>query len=76
VTEALQVMERISTTDPSNIAVRLRMAVCSQNGQADKALEVLNTLPGGGDPRAVDSLYNIALDFYNAEDYESSLAAL
>ncbi|MGZ5473882.1 MAG: tetratricopeptide repeat protein [Thermoanaerobaculia bacterium] len=75
--EALQVMERISNADPSNIAVRLRMAaLLRKNGQAEKALQVLNTLPGGGDPRAVDSLYNIALDFYNAEDYESTLAAL
>jgi tetratricopeptide (TPR) repeat protein len=75
--EALQVMERISKADPNNIAVRLRMAsLLRKSGQADKALEVLNSLPGGGDPRAVDSLYNIALDFYNAEDYESSLAAL
>jgi tetratricopeptide (TPR) repeat protein len=75
--EALQMMERISKADPSNVAMRLRMAaLLRKSGQADKALQVLNTLPGGSDPRAVDSLYNIALDFYNAEDYESSLAAL
>ncbi|HEV7238525.1 MAG TPA: tetratricopeptide repeat protein [Thermoanaerobaculia bacterium] len=74
---ALEIMERISKADPNNIAVRLRMAaLLRRNGQADKALQVLNSLPGGGDPRAVDSLYNIALDFYNAEDYESALAAL
>lgn len=75
--QALEVMDRISKADPNNIAVRLRMAaLLRKNGQADKALQVLNTLPGGGDPRAVDSLYNVALDFYNAEDYESTLAAL
>jgi len=75
--EALQLMERISKADPNNVVVRLRMAsLLRKNGQTDKALEVLNSLPGSGDPRAVDSLYNIALDFYNAEDYESSLAAL
>lgn len=75
--EALQMMERISKADPNNVAMRLRMAaLLRKSGQADKALQVLNTLPGGSDPRAVDSLYNVALDFYNAEDYESSLAAL
>ena len=75
--EALQMMDRISKADPNNAAVRLRMAsLLRKSGQADKAMQILNTLPGGGDPRAVDSLYNIALDFYNAEDYESSLAAL
>lgn len=75
--EALVVMEKIAATDPSNVAVRLRMAaLLRKSGHADRALQILNTLPGGGDPRAVDSLYNIALDFYNAEDYESSLAAL
>lgn len=75
--DALEMMERISKADPGNAAIRLRMAaLLRKSGQADKALQVLNTLPGGSDPRAVDSLYNIALDFYNAEDYESSLAAL
>lgn len=75
--EALQMMERVSQADPSNVAVRLRMAaLLRKNGQADKALEVLNTLPGGSDPRAVDSLYNVALDYYNAEDYESAMSAL
>lgn len=75
--KALELMEQISKADPSNVAVRLRMAaLLRKNGQADRAMQVLNTLPGSGDPRAVDSLYNIALDFYNKEDYESSLAAL
>ncbi len=75
--QALEVMDRISKADPNNVAVRLRMAaLLRKNGQAEKALQVLNSLPGGGDPRAVDSLYNVALDFYNAEDYESTLAAL
>lgn len=75
--QALEVMDRISKADPNNIAVRLRMAaLLRKSGQAEKALQVLNSLPGGGDPRAVDSLYNVALDFYNAEDYESTLAAL
>lgn len=74
---ALEIMDRIARQDPNNIVVRLRMAaLLRKNGQAERALEVLNTLPGGGDPRAVDSLFNVALDFYNAEDYESSLAAL
>lgn len=75
--QALEVMDRISKAEPNNIAVRLRMAaLLRKNGQADKALAILNSLPGGGDPRAVDSLYNVALDFYNVEDYESALAAL
>ena len=75
--EALQVLERLSTAEPNNIAVRLRMAaLLRKTGQADKAVQVLNSLPGGGDPRAANSLYNVALDFYNAEDYESALAAL
>ena len=75
--KALEVMEQISKADPANVAVRLRMAaLLRKGGQADRALKLLNTLPGGSDPRAVDSLYNVALDFYNKEDYESSLAAL
>jgi Flp pilus assembly protein TadD len=75
--DALQVLERLSAAEPNNVAVRLRMAaLLRKSGQAEKAVQVLNTLPGGGDPRAANSLYNVALDFYNAEDYESALAAL
>ena len=75
--EALATLEQLSKSDPNNVAVRLRMAsLLRKSGKTEQALQVLNTLPGGSDPRAVDSLYNVALDFYNAEDYESSLAAL
>lgn len=75
--KALEVMEQISKADANNVAVRLRMAaLLRRSGQADRAMQVLNSLPGGSDPRAVDGLYNIALDFYNKEDYESTLAAL
>ncbi|HUP49571.1 MAG TPA: tetratricopeptide repeat protein [Thermoanaerobaculia bacterium] len=75
--EALQVMERIAEADANNVVVRLRIAALLRaRGDAEKALEVLKTLPGGGDPRAVDSLYNVALTFYNEQDYESARAAL
>lgn len=75
--EALAAMEKLANADAKNVAVRLRMAaLLRRSGEAERALEILNTLPGAGDPRAVDALYNVALDFYNAEDYESALAAL
>jgi tetratricopeptide (TPR) repeat protein len=75
--EALRVMERIAKEEPNNVVVRLRMAALLRaQGKPERALEILNSLPGGADPRAVDSLYNVALTFYNAEDYESAMAAL
>lgn len=75
--DALEALDRLSKAEPNNVAVRLRMAsLLRKTGKTEQALQVLNTLPGGGDPRAVDSLYNVALDFYNAEDYEAALAAL
>lgn len=74
---ALKVMEQIANEDANNVIVRLRMAALLRAmDQPERALEILNNLPGGSDPRAVDSLYNVALTFYNDEDYESAMAAL
>lgn len=74
--QALAIMKRIADRDPKDVIVRLRMASLHRSrGEADKALQILNSLPGGGDPRAVESLYNVAVSFYNANDYESALAA-
>jgi tetratricopeptide (TPR) repeat protein len=74
---ALQVMERIATLQPENVIVRLRMAALLRSqGEPERALELLNSLPGGSDPRAVDGLYNIGLTFYNDQDYESAMVAL
>jgi tetratricopeptide (TPR) repeat protein len=74
---AIEVMERIASEDPENLPVRFRMAALLRTmGQPERALEVLNNLPGGGDPRAVNTLYNIALTFYNEDDYTSAIAAL
>lgn len=74
---AIEVMERILSEDQSNMAVRFRMAALLRaSGQPERALEILDKLPGGGDPRAAESLYNIGLTFFNDEDYPSAVAAL
>ena len=74
---AIEVMERIADMEPDNLTVRFRMAALLRNlGQPDRALEILDTLPEVDDPRAVDTLFNIGLTFYNEESYESAIAAL
>lgn len=75
--EAVEVLEKVAAADPENVVVRLRLAALLRtNGRLDRAVEILSTLPGGGDPRAVDSLYNVGLTFFNDEDYDSARAAL
>lgn len=74
---AVELLEQVAAADPDNVVLRLRLAALLRSlGRPERALEVLATLPGGGDPRAVDSLYNVALTFFNDEDYQSARAAL
>lgn len=74
---AIEVMERVISEDPDNLTVRFRMAALLRaSGQPERAMEILDSLPGGADPRAADTLYNIGLSFYNEEDFPSAVAAL
>jgi tetratricopeptide (TPR) repeat protein len=73
--EAVTVLERAAREDPDNVMVRFRLAALLRAaGQPERAMEVIAELPD--DPRAADSLYNVAVTYYNSQDYDSALVAL
>lgn len=75
--EAIDLFHRIIERDPQNLGVYFRLAALyREQGEGERALEILEELPAADDPRVADSLYNVAVSFYNDQRYGEAKAAL
>ena len=74
--ELIEAVEALRALDPSNMTAQLRLAeLYAEKGDREKALEVLNSIPNPG-PEAADHLYNVAVEMYNANQYDSMIIVL
>ena len=74
--ELIEAVEALLALDPSNMTAQLRLAeLFAEKGDRAKALEILSSIPNPG-PEAADRLYNVAVEMYNANEYDAMIVVL